>query len=136
MANSQTLRTMEGSLRENHILHIEPTVATSMTASSGLGVFDELSTECDLFVGQHINKYTPRSIQYMFGKMMVSDHSFNIKILTSDYTISSSKASAKFVQEITPLVSNLNIFFSQPEDSFPSVSRTFNLSVSCKVNVT
>ena len=125
MQNNKTRGTRELSPTQRHI-NLSPASATSMTASSGLGILQELSTKCYLFVGHHIHKHFPRSVRYMFSKMMISDHIFDVKIFTSNYTVSQSEASAQFMQEVSTNVADFKMLSGKFESCLSSVCRAFD----------
>ena len=64
----------------------------------------------------------------MFSEMMVSDHVLNLQVLNSNSAKLSYNFHTKIMQEITPLVSDSFIEFSQPKTCFSSVRRTFYFS--------
>jgi len=127
MQNHKTLRARELSPTEGHILNNKATTTTSMAAPSCSWVLQALSTECDLFVGQHIYEWIPRSVSYAFSQPMVLKHTLNIQFFNSNSRKSDSQTSAQFMQEVTPLVSNLQMLLCQPESCFSSVVRAFDL---------
>ena len=97
-----------------------------MAASPSPWILNYLSTECYLFVGQHLDELIPRSIRYTFSEPMGFEHIFDIQFLDSNSGVPYGKASALLVQKVSPLVADFNMLFSQPKSCFPPVGRTFN----------
>src|SRR3990167_3043346 len=124
MQNIKTFRAFEDPFTEGHIFNIFPTTAASMTASSGLGVFNELSATHYGFVGQHIHKHSPRSIIYTFSKIRIMNHIFDVEGFPSNYSISQCKASAQLVKPVSTYVADFEMLLCQSEPCLSSISRT------------
>src|SRR3990167_2013547 len=124
MNNKTTVTTDKLSHREWHGLNMSA-LATSLASHAWINLYT-LPTECDLFVGQHIDKSIPRSVSYMFCQSMGLKHIYDIQILDSNQRICFNKLKAEFVQKVSPLVSNLNMLDSQSKSGFPFVIRSFH----------
>ena len=124
MTNKTTIRASEYSLTQRHI-DLCSTSTASLTATSCLGVLPEFSTASYCFVGEHLIESTPRHIEYMLGEIAVN-HTLNIQPLTCyDFEISC-QGMAQFVQEISPLVSDLQMLPRNLESGFLSVPATLD----------
>lgn len=127
MQRQRAIRATEIPLGKRHVYNSSASAA-SLAASSGLGIFKELSTACYSFVGQHIHKHAPRSIRYTFGEMMILNHSFDVKVFTGNYTILQGKASAQFMQPVSTNVADFEILSSEFKPCLSSVIGTFDFS--------
>jgi len=98
---------LESSLTQRHI-HLCSAPTTSLTATSCLGVFFEFSTASYCFVGEHLIESAPRHIEYMLGEIAVN-HSLNVQPFTCyDFEIPR-QGMGELMQEISPLVSDLQM---------------------------
>jgi len=127
MQQIRTFRARELSPTEGHI-NFCPARTASLTASSGLWVLPQLATAYDSLVCHHLIEITPCNIKYVFSEIMIPDHVFDIKILPADYAILQSQASAQLMQEVTPLVSNLEMLPSNFNASLFPILAAFGSS--------
>ena len=125
MTNKTTFRTEKLSLTERH-LHDSSTFTTGFACVSGID-FNQLRTACDSFVFQVPDESTPRGISYVFSEMMIMNHIIDTQVFNGNSTIIESELSTNFVQEVSSLIGNFDMFPSQLESSFSPVSRTFDL---------
>jgi hypothetical protein len=125
MQNQTTIRTRELSPTERHI-YLSPTITTSFTRSSGLGVLDYLSTAHDCFVGQHLEKSSPRNITNMLGQVMIPDHIIYTQFFNCYERICFSETMTELMQEISPLVDNLEMLSCNFQFCFSSVTGAFD----------
>jgi hypothetical protein len=127
MTNKTTIQTLESPLTERH-LHSGSAFGTSLTASSCLGVFNNLSTANYCFVGKHLEEISPRNIVYAFSEMMIFNHIFDSQLLDSNEGILFSEGMRKFMKEISSLVGNFEMTSSNPKPCLSPVMASFFLS--------
>lgn len=124
MTNKTTIRASESSFGEGHRC-ICSAPATPLTATSCLGVFQQLSTANYCFVGKHMVEFTPCNVKYVLSEVALN-HSFDIKLLAIDDCVIFSQGMAEFVQEISPLVSNFQVLPCNFDTGFLPVFAAFD----------
>ena len=77
------------------------------------------------FAEQDIDEGIPRSVSDAFGKVVVSQKTFRVKIFNSNEIVAFHKVSGNFVGSITPLISNVLVKSLEFQNSFTSTIRTF-----------
>ena len=122
MQTQTTFRALESSLTQRHI-HLCSAPTTSLTATSCLGVFFEFSTASYCFVGEHLIESAPRHIEYMLGEIAVN-HSLNVQPFTCyDFEIPR-QGMGELMQEISPLVSDLQVLLCDLDSGLLPVPAT------------
>jgi len=126
MQDNKTFRAFEDSPTQRHI-NILPTIIAPMTAPSCSWILRNASTACYSFVFQEICEHSPSSIANLPCPEAVIHHSLDIKLLDGDEGISIDNLPAQFVQEITPLVGDLELSLCQPESCLSPILASFDL---------
>ena len=101
------------------------TTDTSLACMSWVS-FDNLTTSLFPFVAKLQKEATPSNIVYMFSKMMIMNHSFNVKVFNSNIAIIVSYEPADFMMKVIPLISNSFVEFSNPNPCLIPLDRTFS----------
>ena len=122
MQRQRTFGTIEMPLAKRHI-HNSSTSTAPLAAAPSLWVFQELSTACYSFVGQHLNEITPSSIAYGFGETMISNHIADVKVLAKDKPVFCGEHPANLMVKVIALVKDFKMLFSQSKIGFPSIVR-------------
>ena len=124
MASKTTRSTNKLSHSERHVLNVSA-LATGLARISRID-FHQLRTACYSFGFQALDESTPRSIRYVFSKMVIPHHVFDIQILNSNKRMGFGYYVSQFEGKIYSLVSNFFIEPAQSETRFSPVSRAFD----------
>lgn len=116
MNNQTTIQTLESPFMQRHFVD-SSAITTPFTASSSFGVFNDLPTAHDCFIGQHLQKTPPTCIIYTFSEMTVLNHSINVQFFNSNNLEFLSKNRTLLMEKISSLIKN-----------FKATSRNLNLS--------
>src|SRR3990167_1408081 len=126
MASKRTFTTDKLSHSESHLLNVSAFTA-SHRSSSRINLH-QLRTACYSFVFQTFDKSTPRSVRYMFSKMVIPHHIFDLQILDSNKGMSLDYPVSQLESKIYSLIRNSFIQPAQSEPCFSLIGRAFDLS--------
>src|SRR3989344_107005 len=127
MNRQTTVQTIESPFTQGHF-HLCPAVATPLTTSSCLSIFNNLSPAHYCFIGEHLEKTSPRRIVYMLSETVISHHPTNIKLLNSNYRKLLDNHNTLLMQEVSSLIKNLLMDSGNSKFGFSSVTTSFFLS--------
>jgi hypothetical protein len=123
MTNKTTMRTDKLSFAERHLCN-SSAFRTGLACVSRINQH-QLRTACYSFVFQVLDESIPRSISYTFSQPMIIKHTFDIQILNCNEGIGFGYSMTEFVQEVIPLISNLDVLYCQSKPCLSLISRTF-----------
>lgn len=122
MTNETAIRAKELSFAERHLCDSSASAAR-LACEPGID-FHHLRTACYSFVFQASDEGVPGSVAYTFSEAMILKHPIDIQVFDCDERKRFSEPIAELMQEISPLVSDLDVLFSESEHRFSSISGT------------
>jgi len=114
--------TSMGSFRER-FLGSQSAFRTRLRRWGKESILNKLSSSTFSLVGQHVEELAPACVCNMFSKTTVFEHSVDVERLDSYEAVSLGDCATGLVEEVRPLVSDMNMASGNLMNSLPSVRR-------------